>query len=98
MGICQNVFLTVMLTENIHNIFTRNRKQIHIKKTKNQYIESKTITITGATPYNSLPSIKDSKSVKTFKKNFKETLLKRYYLKADLTLFMRKIAEFQYYL
>ena len=55
--------------ENIHSIFTRNRKQIHIKKTKTNF-GSKANKITGAKLYNSLPPhIKESKTVKSFKKN-----------------------------
>ena len=64
--------------ENIHNIFTRNRKQIHLKKTKTN-IGSKSIKITGATLYNSLPShVKDSRTIKSFKKVVKETFLQKY--------------------
>ncbi len=48
-------------TENIYNIFTRSRKQIHLKKTKANR-GSKSIKITGAIVYNSLPPhIRDSK-------------------------------------
>ena len=57
-------FLTMNISSgNIHNIFTRNRNQIHLKKTQTN-TGSNCIKITDVTLYNSLPlNIKYSKTL-----------------------------------
>ncbi len=67
METCQIFFSDYYISrEHIHNIFTRNRKPIHLKKTETN-IESISIKIIRATLYSSLPSHrKDRKTIKSF--------------------------------
>ncbi len=60
---------------NLHDKYTRNRKDLHINQSRNNYGD-KSIKVTGAKEYNRLPQhIKDSKTLGVFKKRVKNYLL-----------------------
>ena len=61
--------------ENLHSRNIRNRKDLHVNHSRNNYGE-KSIKVTGAKLYNTLPqNMKDSKTLCLFKKRVKKHLL-----------------------